>query len=245
MQKPCVILVRPQMHENVGAAARAMMNCELTELRLVAPRDGWPDKSNNRAYATASNADIILDNVQIFETLEAATADLHFTFATTARVRFQARETFTPTAAAEATHKKLEAGQRVGLIFGPERTGLENTDLMLANAIISIPLNPEYASLNLAQAVLLVAWEFLRTADQTPPVQMPLATNIFPAPQKDVDFFLQRLTGELEPTGFFTSEDQKPNMLQNLSAMFKRANLTDQELRTLHGIVTAFKPPQS
>lgn len=240
MQKPCIILVRPQMHENIGAAARAMMNCGLMELRLVAPRDGWPDKADNRAYATASGAERVLDDAQIFDTLEAATADLHFNFATTSRPRFQARETFTPTAAAFAAHEKINAGQQIGLIFGAERTGLENTELMLANATITIPLNPEYASLNLAQAVLLVAWEYLRTADQTPPVQIPLAANIFPAPQKDMDFFLQRLVTELEPTGFFTSEDQKPNMLQNLSAMFKRANLTDQELRTLHGIITAF-----
>ncbi|HCM84033.1 MAG TPA: RNA methyltransferase [Alphaproteobacteria bacterium] len=239
MTKPVVILVRPQMHENVGATARAMMNCCLTELRIVAPRDGWPDKATNRAYATASNADEILDHAQIFDTLADAIADLHFTFATTSRPRFQARETYTPTAAALATHEKIARGQRVGLLFGAERTGLENTEIMLANANINIPLNPEYASLNLAQAVLLVAWEFLRTADHTPPVQMPLATNIFPAMQKDVDFFLQRLVGELEPTGFFTSQDQKPNMLQNLAALFKRANLTDQELRTLHGIITA------
>lgn len=240
MNKPCVILVRPQMAENIGAAARAMLNCNLDELRLVAPRNGWPDKITNRAYATASGAERVLDDVQIFDTLEAAIADLHFTFATTSRPRHQMRECYTPSAAATTAHEKISAGQKIGFLFGAERTGLENTELMLANATITIPLNPEYASLNLAQAVLLVAWEFLRTADQTPPVQLPINPTAAPAVQKDVDYFLQRLIGELEPTGFFTTEEQKPNMLQNLAALFKRANLTDQELRTLHGIVTSF-----
>ncbi len=209
MENPVIILVRPQMAENIGAAARAMMNCGLLEMRLVAPRDGWPDKLTNRAYAVASGAEAVLDNLKIFETLADATADLHFTFATTARARYQMREVFTPTSAGQACHEKAAAGQRVGLIFGPERTGLENEDLAFANATITIPLNPEYSSLNLAQAVLLVAWEWRRTADATPAVQLPLGQT-FPAKQADVDFFLQRMVTALEPTSFFTTEEQKP-----------------------------------
>ncbi len=238
--QPVIILVRPQMGENIGAAARAMMNCGLYDMRLVAPRDGWPEKLHNRAYATASGAEQVLDNVKIFATLPDATADLHFVMATTARPRHQVREVFTATGAGEACHAKTAAGQQVGILFGPERTGLENEDLMFANAAITIPLNPEYASLNLAQAVLLVAWEWLRTKDQTPNVQLSLG-NSMPAVQRDVDFFLQRLVDALDPTGFFTSAEQKPNMLLNMSALFKRANLTDQELRTLHGVLTALK----
>ena len=238
MHNPVVILVRPQMGENIGAAARAMMNCGLMQLRLVAPRDGWPDKLHNRAYATASGAERVLDEVQICDTLAQATADLHFTFATTSRPRGQVREIFTPTAAAGTAHEKIIAGQKIGFMFGPERTGLENTDLIHANGTIQIPLNPEYASLNLAQAVLLIAWEFLRVADTTPPVQLPLG-NSLPAEQQDVDFFLNRLIVQLDPTGFFTSPEQKPQMLQNMATLFRRANLTDQELRTLHGILTA------
>ena len=241
MMTPIIILVRPQMAENIGAAARAMMNCGMLHLRLVAPRDGWPDKINNRAYATASGAEAVLDKVKIYETLAEAIGDLHFTFATTSRARYQMREVFTPTAAAHAAHEKLLGGQKIGFLFGAERTGLENTELMLANATITIPLNPDYASLNLAQAVLLVSWEFLRTADKTPATQLPINPANHPAQQKDVDFFLNRLIKELEPTGFFTTEEQKPNMLQNLAALFKRANLTDQELRTLHGIITSLK----
>jgi tRNA/rRNA methyltransferase len=243
MQKPIVILARPQMAENIGAAARAMMNCCLTELRLVAPRDGWPDKLHNRAYAMASGAESVLDHVRIFKTLAEAIADLHYTFATTARPRYQMRETFTPMAAAATAHEKISGGQRIGYIFGAERTGLENTELMLANGIITIPLNPEYSSLNLAQAVLLIAWEFLRAGDATPPVQLPINPANVPAVQRDVDYFLDRLITQLEPTGFFTTEAQKPNMQQNLAALFKRANLTDQELRTLHGIVTTLNEP--
>lgn len=228
------------MGENIGAAARAMMNCGLMNLRIVAPRDGWPDKLHNRAYATASGAESVLDNVQIFETLSDATADLHFVMATTARVRHQVREVFTPTGAAEVCHARSQNGQRIGLLFGPERTGLENDDLMHANATITIPLNPDYSSLNLAQAVLLIAWEWRRTADTTPTMQLPLG-NTTPAVQQDTHFFLQRLIRMLEPTGFFTSEDQKPQMILNMTTLFQRANLTDQELRTLHGILTALQ----
>jgi len=238
MIKPAVILVRPQMGENIGAAARAMMNCCLTELRLVAPRDGWPEKLHNRAYATASGAERVLDEIKIYDTLAEATADIHFSFATTSRPRGQVREIFTPTAAAKSARGKIMNGQKVGFIFGPERTGLENEDMMHVNAAIQIPLNPEYASLNLAQAVLLIAWEFLRADDATPSVQIPLG-NAMPAVQQEVDFFLGRLITQLDPTGFFTSPEQKPQMLQNMAALFKRANLTDQELRTLHGILTA------
>jgi tRNA/rRNA methyltransferase len=240
-QAPAIILVRPQMAENIGAAARAMMNCGLMEMRLVAPRDGWPEKATNRAYATASGAEAVLDNVQIFETLAAATADLHFTFATTARDRYQPREVFTPTAAAESIHARNAEGQKVGLIFGPERTGLENADLMLANASITIPLNPEYTSLNLAQAVLLVAWEWRRVGDTTAAVQMPMNPATRPAEQKEVDYLLGRLLGELDNAGFFTTPEQKPTMQFNLMAMFKRTALTEQEVRTLHGIITALK----
>jgi len=236
--QPVIILVRPQMGENIGAAARAMMNCCLMELRLVAPRGGWPEKLHNRAYATASGAERVLDEVKIYDRLAEATVDLHFSFATTSRPREQVREIFTPTAAAESAREKIAAAQKVGFIFGPERTGLENTDLMHANATIQIPLNPEYASLNLAQAVLLISWEFLRTGDATPPMQLPLG-NAMPAVQQEVDFFLNRLITQLDPTGFFTSPEQKPQMLQNMAALFRRASLTDQELRTLHGILTA------
>ena len=162
---PTIILVQPQMGENIGACARAMLNCGLTELRLVKPRDGWP---NEKAQANASGADLVLDNARLFDTTADAVADLHVVYATTVRTRGMIQQFVTPRVAAEELRAQYAAGHKVGVLFGPERTGLVNDDLTLAEKLITVPLNPSFASLNLAQAVLLIGYEWFQTGEIPP-----------------------------------------------------------------------------
>lgn len=227
------ILVRPQMGENIGASARAMLNCGFTELRLVSPRDGWP---NERAFASASAADSVLQSLKLFDTVADAVADCHYVLATTARARDQAKPVFTPVTAASEFQQRTD--QYCAVMFGPERTGLENDDLVHANGLITIPLNPDYSSLNLAQAVLLIGWEYRKLFDQT----IPDALKKSPAATKDeLENFFVRLETELQLVGFYTTPEIKPSMVRNVRNLFQRAELTEQEVRTLHGIVTALK----
>jgi len=232
---PVVILVRPQLGENIGTAARAMLNCGLTKLRLVAPRDGWP---NDSAVAAASGADVVLDEAQVFATTADATADLQDVLATTARPRNMVKDVLTPHAAAERVWRGLDQGHGVGLLFGAERAGLHNDDIAASHAIIQAPLNPGFSSLNLAQAVLLVAYQVWILRDETPAVERVMGEAQL-AEERQVQFFLERLEGHLEEGGFFPSADLKPVTLRNLQSMFRRMGLTDQELRTLHGMVSA------
>ena len=231
---PVVILVAPQLGENVGTAARAMLNCGLTELRLVRPRDGWP---NPKARSAASGADIVIDGARIYETTEAAIADLQHVLATTVRPRGMVKPVLTPRAAAAELHGRIAAGVRAGVLFGPERAGLDNDDVALAESIITAPLNPAFGSLNLAQAVLLVAYEWFQAGTEAPaPVHAPAAPA---ARQDDLQRLYAHLEQELDAAGFYRVPDKRPGMVRNIRAMLARANLTDQEVRTLHGIVTA------
>ena len=221
------------MGENIGAAARAMANFGLEDLRLVSPRDGWP---NARAIDMASGAFEHMPQPQVFEGLKDAIADLHFTYATTARRRDLMKPVFTPGAAAKDVYNRAE--QQIGFVFGPERTGLTNDDLSLCSAAITIPTNPDFSSLNLAQSVLLMAYEWHKGLDDTPERTSDMGDS-FPVEQDKLDEFLIRLEGELNTAGFFKDAGLKPTMKRNIRNIFTRSELTDQEVRTLHGIISS------
>jgi tRNA/rRNA methyltransferase len=230
---PAVILVNPQLGENIGVAARAMMNCGLADLRLVAPRDGWP---NDKAVAAASGADALLDAARLYGSAGRAVADLNYVLATTARERYMAKPVLTARAAAKALREKAAQGLRCGVLFGPERAGLVNDDLALADALIQIPLNPGFSSLNLGQAVLLVGYEWFQAADSTPGVQQRYGQSQ-PAPKEKLETFFLMLENELDECGFLRVLPKRASMVRNIRNMFQRAGLTEQEVRTLHGMV--------
>lgn len=231
--EPAFILVRPQMGENIGAAARAMLNFGLTRMRVVDPRDGWP---NPRAAALASGAGRILDHAGLFPTVQASIADCDYVFATTARPRELVKPVLTPERAMEVTRALAAEGKRVGILFGPERTGLENDDIVLANAIVTVPVNPDFPSLNLAQCALLVGYEWRRQTDATPPEVMELARTEF-ALHQEVERLGDHFEERLEAAGFFFPPDKAPMMKQNLRNMWGRLGLTRAEVQTFHGML--------
>lgn len=230
---PAVILVEPQMGENIGAAARAMLNCGLTDLRIVRPRDGWPSQ---KAASASAGADSVIDAARVYPTTADAIADLQFVLATTARRRGMVKPILTPTRAAETMRAEMAAGNGVGILFGRERSGLANHDVMRAQAIITAPLNPAYSSLNLGQSVLLVAWEWLKSGDETPAEELPTGKADF-ALQGSVDALMNHLDDELDAAQFYRTSFQRPAMQQNLRNIFARAKITEQEVRTLRGVV--------
>ena len=235
---PVIILVRPQMAENIGMCARAMANFGLSEMRLVAPRDGWPQKARMKkgAISAAAGATHVLEGAQLFETVEQAIADLHFVHATTARYREQAKPVETPSIAMAASRVRIAAGQRVGILFGAERTGLENDDVALASAIITFPVNPEFASLNLAQAVLLTGYEWFRNAQGgAAPFAMPDLSP--PAARGTLVSFFDFLEEKLDQVKFFHPERKRPVMVRNLRNIIHRMNPSEQDIRTLRGAV--------
>ena len=227
---PFLVLVRPQMGENIGAAARAMLNFGLEHLRLVAPRDGWP---NPAAVAMASGASGVLDHARVFDDVPAALADCTRVYATTARGRELTRPVLTPEAAMLDARARVAAGERVAVLFGPERAGLENDDILPAQAIITVPVNPDFYSLNLAQCVLLIAYEWGRLA-------LPAATPSAgpdPATVADVTRLGDAFEAQLSETGFFFPPEKAPVMRRSLRAMLGRWGLTRPEVQTLHGIL--------
>ena len=232
---PAVVLVAPQLGENIGTAARAMLNFGLTDLRIVRPRDGWP---NERARAAASGADIVIDNVQLFDRTADAVAGLDYVVATTARPRDMVKPIFTPETAAARMREAFAGGGRAGLLFGPERTGLENDDLALADALMMVPVNPAFASLNLAQCVLLMSYEWHKAADMTEAERIEYQQTR-PAKKEELLGFFEHLEGELDRFGFLKPPEKRPSMIRNLRNMFQRAGLTEQEVRTLRGVVAA------
>ncbi|HEX9461674.1 MAG TPA: RNA methyltransferase [Alphaproteobacteria bacterium] len=231
---PVVILVAPQLAENIGATARAMLNCGLSDLRLVRPRPTWP---HPRAVAAAAGADAVLDKARIFATAAEAMADLHYVYATTARPREGVKAVVTARAAAAEALERLERGERSGYLFGPERTGLENEDVALADALLSVPLNPDFSSLNLAQAVLLAAYEW-RMASTAAPARVLAKGRAEAASKKEVLDFFARLEAELDECGFLRNTEMRPIMVRNIRSIFYRAGLMAHETRTLHGILT-------
>ncbi len=235
---PAIILVRPQLAVNIGMCARAMANFGLADLRLVAPRGGWPRSGVLRkgAHAAAAGAVHLLEAASLFETLEAAVSDLNFVWATTARERGQHKRILTPAEAMPECAQKIAIGEKHGVLFGPERTGLTNDDVALANAIITFPVNPAYASLNLAQAVLLTGYEWMRAAtDGSAP--FTFSQHSPAAPLEMVLSFFDYLEAELERTGFFRPIGKQPVMRRNLRNMFHRMQLSEQDVRTLRGMV--------
>ena len=230
---PAVVLVGPQLGENVGAVARAMMNCALGDLRLVNPRDGWP---NPKAVSMASGADVLLDEARLFDDVQAAVGDLHYVLATTARHRDMVKHELTPASAAAEIRRREAAGERCGILFGPERIGLTNEEVVLADAILHVPLNPAFSSLNLAQAVLLVVYQYFQAGDDTPSRQ--IGGEHESAPRERLLNFFAHLEEALDSVGFFRSEALRPTLVQNLRNVFHRAELSEREIRSLHGVVT-------
>lgn len=238
---PAVILVEPQLGENIGTAARAMLNCGLTDLRLVRPRDGWPSE---KAKSASSGADIVVDNARLFDTVEEAVADLRHLYATTARERHMVKRVVTPRAAAAEMRRFLAAGEGCGLLFGPERAGLVNDHVALADAVLAVPLNPAFSSLNLAQAVLVIGYEWFTAGDTTPGEQVPDDISP-PATKQELVEFFRHLEEELDRTGFLHGAEKRPSTVRNLRNLFQRANLTEQEVRTLHGVVSSLAGPRA
>jgi tRNA/rRNA methyltransferase len=232
---PVVVLVEPQLGENIGMAARAMGNFALSRLRLVSPRDGWPNIAAQRA---AAGADHILEKAELFDTLQAAIADLDLVFATTARAHDQAKPVMAPDAAAQAIVGHIAAGGRAGILFGRERAGLTNEEVALANRIVTFPVNPGFASLNLAQAVLLMGYEWfkLATAGELP-FAMPERSER--ASHHQIDAFFENLVRELDKVEFLRPREKRDTMLVNLRNIFTRMDPTKQDMHTLHGVVMA------
>ena len=230
---PAFILVRPQLAENVGTAARAMMNCALEDMRLVDPDE---DHLCSRAIAASSGAEEILYKAKVFKTIEEAVADLQKVYATTGRSRDMIKPVFTGQGMAKDILENHKKRIRCGVLFGPERTGLENDDLAYADAIVNIPLNPKHCSLNLAQAVLLTGYEIFRLSDVTKERYLSMP-NTEPANKQETEHLFSHLEEELEKAGYFKSEEKKPRMMRNLRNIFMRADLTSQDVRTLHGMI--------
>ena len=235
MSTPVVILDRPQLAENIGAVARVMANFGLSELRLVAPRDGWPQE---RAWASASGANWPLDEAKLFATVAEATADLHLIHATTARPRETQMPVLTPREGAAAMTAATAEGLRCGLLFGAERAGLETSDIAICQAIVTIPIDPRFHSLNLAQAVAINAYEWRLVAEgDAPPAKFREGPP--PAPGEKIVGLYEHLERELDTSGFFFPPENRPSMVRNLRVALGRARFNDQEVRTLRGVITA------
>src|SRR5580658_941523 len=230
---PVIVLVEPQLGENIGAAARAMGNFGLSRLRLVKPRQGWP---NEKARMMAAGADRILETAALFDTLEAAIADCSFVLATTARAHDQAKPVIGAAEAAAEMAPRVASGETVAIVFGRERNGLENEAVALADRILTLPVNPAFASLNLAQAVVVVGYEWFKSARGGKlPFAMPEKSA--PAPKEQLLAFFASLERELEKVEFFRPPDKRETMQINLRNIFSRMQPTQQDIQTLHGVI--------
>lgn len=230
MRDPVIVLVRPQLGENIGKAARAMLNFGLSDMRLVAPRDGWPNPS---AGPAAAGADMVLEKAQVFATTAEAVADCAHVYATTVRKRGVTKPVLTPEAAARAT-----AGEEGGtaFLFGPERSGLDTDDVALARTIVTAPINPEFGSLNLAQAVILIAYELSKSRDLTMPTQD--ADALPPAPQADIEGLMGQIEGLLEPKGYFLPVDREKATRRNLRTLLTQPRWNHLQVRTMRGVLS-------
>ena len=230
--QPAFVLVRPQMGENIGAAARAMWNFGLDRMRVVAPRDGWPSE---RAVAMASGAGRLLDEAQLHGDLAGALADCSYVYATTARPRELTKPVLSPEAAMAEAAERIAAGERVAVIFGPERAGLENADIAQANAIISVPVNPEFASLNLGQCVLLTAYEWMRAAGEV--IHVEDDPKGAWANGAEIEALSRHYEDVLGQAGFFFPEEKAEGMKVNLRNLWSRMRLTRADVQMLHGVM--------
>jgi len=245
-EAPAIVLVGPQMADNIGMVARAMANFGLEELRLVAPRDGWP---NEKARAAASGANHIVDGATAHIDTRGAIGDLNWICATTARQRQMRKPVLTPEQAATEMARRIEAGERVGVLFGAERQGLENDDVALADAVVMAPVDPRFASLNLAQAVLLMSYEWMRACDRgtlgrVTTYETPLEAGLNlrgnpPATKDEMIGLFEHLERELDAGGFLKPPEKRPMMVRNIRTMLERMQATEQEVRTLRGIIAS------
>ncbi len=237
---PAIILVRPQLAENIGMAARAMGNFALDDLRLVAPRDGWPQKTRLKkgALQAASGAADILKNAQLFESVEEAIADLNFVFATTARSREMVKPVFSAESAMRNAKTRTDSNQKIGILFGPERTGLTNDDVALADAVLSFPVNPDFSSINLAQAVLLTGYEWYKLA-QSPTPNFIMSADAPPAKRETLLSFFTFLENELNRIDYMPEGTKGEIITRNLRNIFHRLELNEQDVRSLRGVMQA------
>ncbi|MEM1380865.1 MAG: RNA methyltransferase [Pseudomonadota bacterium] len=235
LRLPIVILVRPQMGENVGAAARAMLNFGLSALRLVEPRDGWP---NPKATAMAAGAGRVLDGARVFSSVAEAVADCTYVIATTARQRGLFLPVLDAAEGASALHEKVQRDERTAILFGGEKSGLSTDDVAHADAILTLPVNPEFSSLNLAQAVLVCAYEWRRQKDASTPFESPYDAQ--PAPRAALDAMLDHLGGVLDEAGYFYPPDKRATLERNIRTMFTHAKLTEPEIRLFRGLIRQF-----
>jgi len=233
---PAIILVEPQLGENIGMVARAMANFGLAELRLVKPRDGWPSE---KARSAASKADHVIDATQVFETLEEAVADLNFVYATTARERYGFKPVRSPVTAADTLRAKFKDGERTGILFGRERWGLSNEEVALADEIVTFPVNPAFASLNIAQAVLLMSYEWMKTGieDLSATAFDPVTQR--PSTKEQVFGLFDHLEEALDSRGYFHPPAKKPKMVDNLRAVISRRGFSEQEISVFRGVISS------
>jgi tRNA/rRNA methyltransferase len=232
-EQPSFVLIRPQMGENIGAAARAMWNFGLDRMRIVAPRDGWP---NQKAIAMSSGAGRLLDEAQLFDDTASAISDCSYVYATTARPRGLTKPVLTPEAAMNDAAERIASGQKVAVMFGPERAGMENDDIARANAIISVPVNPDFASLNLAQCVLLNAYQWRLATEQVDAERMD-GNRTEVAEQIEIEKLADHYEGRLAEAGFFYPEDKAAHMKTNLRNLWSRMPLTRADVQILHGVL--------
>ncbi len=234
---PAIILVGTQLGENIGMVCRAMLNCGLTDLRLVNPRPGW---SRDKATAAAVGADVLLDTMRVFKTTEEAIADLHHVYATTARGRDMSKPVLTPRKAASNMRGQIVGGDKCGVLFGRESYGLTNEDVVLADTTIMVPLNPAYMSLNLAQAVLLTGYEWFQAGDDTPDEQENFRGETRYANKHELVGMFEHFEESLDQTGFLWPPEKRPSMVNNIRNVFQRAKMTEQEVKTWRGIISSF-----
>ncbi len=234
---PAVILCEPQLGQNIGTTARAMANFGLWDLRLVNPRDGWP---NDEAIAAASRAEHVLDKVRVFPTVEEAISDLSLVYATTARRRDMQKPVFGPEEASQRVIAHIASGQGAGILFGREKWGLNNEEVAISDAIVTLPVEAAFASLNIAQAVLIIAYEWRRQTDLGK--QLPFSETLAePATKGELLKLFEHLEESLDEAGFFTAADKRPTVINNLRAMLSRGTLSGQEVRTLHGVISSIE----
>ena len=232
---PAIILVHPQLGENIGMVARAMANFGLAELRLVNPRDGWPSE---KAISAASKADHVIEAAKVYPSLEAAVADLEFVYATTARDRYGYKEVRSPVVAADDLRTRFRAGEKTGILFGRERTGLTNEEIALVDELVTFPVNPAFASLNLAQAVLLMSYEWMKSGlasvEDTPFDALPQR----PAKKEELQGLFDHVEETLDARGYFRPAEKKPKLVENLRAILTRPSFTGTEIQVMRGIIS-------
>jgi tRNA/rRNA methyltransferase len=237
--EPAIIMVEPQLAENIGTAARAMANFGLSDLRLVNPRDGWPSE---RARAAASGADAVIDRARVFPSIAAAIGDLNFVYATTAREREIGKPVRGPREAAERLRTLAGQGKGAGVLFGRERTGLTNDDVSRADEVLTLPVDPGFSSLNVAQAVLIVAYEWRLSGLRTETAGLPfLAPADGPAPKAELLHLFAHLEAALDAVDFFRPPEKRPHVVESLRAILHKAQLSEQEVRTLRGVLAALE----